>query len=140
MAEAESSSGEMRGRSEVFALDLRVEPGLEFALSPGAPSCSEVLGPAVEAVSPGPLLERLDFFESFLSGLRPEDQIQLRLRSGILDMVSLCRVKAGRVFLFLERGFAPPGYGMRVSEDREDLLLELEEAVEALDLMLVRGL
>ena len=71
MAEAESSSGEMRGRSEVLALDLRVEPGLEFALSPGAPSCSEVLGPAVESVSPGLLLERLDFFESSLSGLRP---------------------------------------------------------------------
>ena len=53
---------------------------------------------------------------------------------------SLCRVKVGRVFLFLERGFAPPGYGMLAAEDLDDLLLELEEAVEALDLMLVRGL
>ena len=55
-------------------------------------------------------------------------------------MVSLCRVKAGRVFLFLERGFAPPGYGMLAAEDLDDLLLELEEMVDALDLMLVRGL
>ncbi len=119
---------------------LRAPEGLEFALSLGVPSCSEVLGPAVDSVSPGPLLERLDFFESYLSGLRPVDQLQLRLRAGLLDMVSLCRVKADRVFLFLERGFAPPGYGMGAPEDLDDLLLELEDAVGAVDLMLVRGL
>jgi hypothetical protein len=55
-------------------------------------------------------------------------------------MLSLCRVKADRVFLFLERGFAPPGYGMLAPEDLDDLLLDLENAVEAVDLMLVRGL
>jgi hypothetical protein len=49
-------------------------------------------------------------------------------------------VKADRVFLFLERGFAPPGYGMLAPEDLDDLLLDLENAVEAVDLMLVRGL